>query len=375
MNPVADFLASEPHFVDHLAPMWRALALGRGAFWVPRALLEHARRRGVPGARPFEPARVEQALVEHACLWRRRVATRRGRAAFVLQPAKAPVVLRWSVPARLALTPTTPVVVASHGDLRAVANGRRPLALCEHGVGQSYGNGHPSYCGGVSPERAQVGLFLVPNDDAAAANRRVYPCARIAVVGVPRLDPWLACPPRPPGPPLVAVSFHWSCRVAPETQGAFAYFRSALPALARRFHVLGHGHPRILEALARGYRRHDIEVVRDFESVLLRAALYVTDNSSTLYEFAATGRPVVVLNPPWYRRHVEHGLRFWQHAGVGLACEQPEDLVRVVEMALGDPPEQQRRRQAAVEAVIPFRDGQASARAASALRTWLGLPG
>lgn len=377
VSQAADFVASEPHFVDHLAPVWRALGPVRGRFWVPPALVEHARRRGVSAPRTFEPAHEEQALAQRRVLRRRVVVARQGRLRTVFvarEPVAVPLLLRWRVPARLSLGATTPVVVASYGDLRAVANGRRPLALCEHGIGQSYGNGHPSYCGGVSAERAQVSLFLVPNATAAAANRRVYPRARVVVVGVPRLDGWHGAPGHTSaGPPVVAISFHWNCRVAPETQGAFAHFRAALPELARHFRVLGHGHPRILDGLARTYARHGIEVVPDFESVLARAALYVTDNSSTLYEFAATDRPVVVLNAPWYRRQVEHGLRFWRHAGVGLNCDRPQDLARAVELALSDPPELQRRRRAAVDAVVPFRDGRSSERAAVALRAWLGL--
>ncbi len=375
MSPAVDFLASEPHFVDHLAPIWHALRPGRGAFWVPRALLGHARRRGVAEARSYEPGHDEQALTRRSTLQRVALRTPSGRLALVWQRQPGtPVLLRWRVPPRLELGATTPVVVASHGDLKTVANRRRPLVLCEHGIGQSYSNGHASYCGGVSPERAQVGLFLVPNPTAAAANRRVYPRARVAVVGVPRLDSWTGrASAGASETPIVAISFHWDCHVAPEAQGTFMYYRHALPELARRFKLLGHGHPRILSRLVRTYERHGIEVAPDFESVLARASLYVVDNSSTLYEFAATDRPVVVLNAPWYRRYVEHGLRFWRYAGVGVGCDRPQDLVPAVEAALRDPPEQRRRRSAALDAVIPYRDGQASARAAAAVAAWLGL--
>ena len=59
--------------------------------------------------------------------------------------------------------------------------------------------------------------------------------------------------------------------------------------------------------------------MRDFDEVMERSTLYICDNSSTLYEFASTGRPVVVLNAPWFRRDIEHGLRFWEHADVGVS--------------------------------------------------------
>jgi UDP-N-acetylglucosamine:LPS N-acetylglucosamine transferase len=104
--------------------------------------------------------------------------------------------------------------------------------------------------------------------------------------------------------------------------------------------VLGHGHPRIMERLLPIYDALDIEPVYDFEEVLERADCYVCDNSSTMFEFASTGRPVVVLNPPWYRREVNHGLRFWEAAGVGVNCDRPQDLAGAVATALQDPPPQ-----------------------------------
>jgi len=107
-----------------------------------------------------------------------------------------------------------------------------------------------------------------------------------------------------------------------------------------------------------------IEPVEDFEDVLERADLYMCDNSSTLFEFASVGRPVVVLNAPWYRRHIEHGLRFWEAATVGVQVDHPAELRDAVMQALEDPPEQQAARQAAVRIAYTYTDGQASKRAA-----------
>ena len=298
-----DAIAGEEHFVDHLAPVWRALG-PRGRFLTIPRLVDHARSRGVAAV----------AIGE-------------------VEPGPGPT------------------MVASHGDL---VRGRRlhrgPFALFQHGAGQSYGNGHPSYPGGWDND--DVGLFLSPNDYATERWASVYPDALAYTVGSPRLA---ALPHREGSPDgTVAIGFHWNCHLVSETRTAFPAYRMAIAALARSGHrVLGHGHPRILEELRPTYARLGIEVVADFDEVCRRADLYVCDNSSTLFEFAATGRPVVVLNAPWYRRGVDHGLRFWSAADVGIQVERGEDLIPAVERALADPPQLRAARRRALRLVYP----------------------
>ena len=130
--------------------------------------------------------------------------------------------------------------------------------------------------------------------------------------------------------------------------------------------MIGHGHPRAWPTLKIVYDHWGIEKVRSFDHVMSRADCYVVDNSSTLYEFAATGRPVVVLNCPRYRRDVHHGLRFWDHIP-GIQCDSPEDLPGAIELALEDPPELREIREEAVAAVYPQHDGHATDRAVEAL--------
>lgn len=332
-----DMYAHEAQFVDHLAAVWHALPPdARGHFLVYRQMEDRARTRGVEPATNVTP------------------------------------------------DPSRPVLVASHGDIKRVRReGRRRIAYIEHGAGQSYPGSpkaaaHPSYAGGR--DRGDVGLFLMPNRYSADLWRAAYPRTRVEIVGCPKLD---VLPAREPGPgPVVAVTFHWDCRLVQETRTAYYAFRAALPDLAACFTVIGHGHPRALDGppdLRREYRRLGIELVEDFEDVCRRADLLVFDNTSAGFEFAATGRPVVVLNDPvgrtvgrGYRTTVEHGLRFWSAAGVGVNAWQAGELLVAVERALEDPPDVAAERERALGIVYSQRSG-AAARAATALMDWAGI--
>lgn len=258
------------------------------------------------------------------------------------------------------------VIVASASDLsKAVRGGYERVAYLEHGIGQTYGPAH-GYPGGRG--RGAVSLFLSPNEHAASRDRASYPAARVEVVG----DPVVATlPRRQPGPPAVAVSFHWDCSLAPEARSALRHYRRALGPLAEQAPLIGHAHPRAAEQLERLWRSLGVEWVPSWHEVLRRADLYVADNTSTLYEFASTGRPVVVLNAPWYRREVEHGLRFWRAADVGVQVDDPAQLEAAVRYALTDPPEQQHLRDEALRLVYAHPH-DAAERAARALEDWLG---
>lgn len=331
-----DLLASERHFLDHLAPIWRALPMEhRGQVLVRENLLEHARGRGIEAR-------------GHA---------KTSEAAKVLKASKGLV------------------LVASFRDYDTARTAGRRIVFAEHGAGQSYSSQHTSYAGGAS--RADVALFLVPGDDPAGRNRRAHPRIKQAVIGCPKLDSWhLRKPKRRARRPVVAISFHWDCMVCPETRSAWSHYRGILAELAadKRWTLLGHGHPRILEQLRPVYQQLGIKVVTDFDQVLEEADLYVVDNSSTLFEFASVDRPVVVMNCPLYRRSVRHGLRFWDAASVGPQVEQPGQLAETIAKALGDPPEQQAARRRAVAKVYKFTDGQAARRAAEAILEVLSTP-
>lgn len=291
-----DLVASRFHYWSHLAPVWHAL---------PRERRGHVYLG--PGFRAVVPA-------------------------------------ARTLPDRPAESRT--VMVAAVDDLRLVGPGRTPI-MFEHGIGQSYRGARDTaaaagYAGGTGRDTAAA--FLHPNRQAADRDRAAYPNAHVQVVGYPRLPILQAVPPPPPvdaAPrPVLAVTFHWHAPLCTETTSGFGYWWPAVRALhdTGEVEVLGHAHPRLLPDVARVYERAGIEVVRVFEEVLARAHVLAFDSTSAGFEFAAVRGPVVVLDNPDYRRHVDHGLRFWDCADIGPRISDPADLGDAVARAVAVQP-------------------------------------
>lgn len=264
----------------------------------------------------------------------------------------------------------TVALVASYGDhKRARLLGYERIVRAEHGAGQSYGGDPASadvanYAGGLDAD--DVSLFLVPGPHPAMRWRARY-TAPVAEVGCPKLDSLPALD-GPPG--AIALSFHGNASIgASEADGAFRWYRSLIGRLARRFDLVGHAHPRYAHVVRPWFRRNGVPFVETFAEVCRRASVYAVDNSSTLFEFAATGRPVVVLDGPHYRRDVDHGLRFWAAAGVGVRA-QPATVEDAIARALEDDESDRRGREAALDLVYAYRTGAAE-RAAAAVMSWL----
>lgn len=310
-----DMVATQPQYLDHLLPVWRALGAAAGTVYVSPQLLPVA---GVD-AQP-------------------------------LAAASSPDV----------------VLTAGYTDFaRARRLHPRLLAYMEHGCGQSYGADprsahHPAYAGGGG--REGVGLILAPNQQAAARWEGRYPGAAVHVVGATRV----LTPPEDARAPLLCVSFHWDGPI-PETRSALRHYAAGLADLARRVPVIGHGHPRAAAQLRRLYQRAGIEWVPDLREVAQRATVYAVDNSSTLWELGRT-RPVVAMDAPWYRRDHHHGLRFWSHIP-GPSVSDPDGLAHAARQLLTDESAAERRhRERVVAEVIPHTDG--ALRAATLIREW-----
>lgn len=257
-----------------------------------------------------------------------------------------------------------PVVAASWADaMTAHQAGARNIVLMEHGAGQSYSSRHRSYPGGQ--DRNKLALVLAPNEQAAERHRKFYRSdPKVAVVGCPKVDAFTRLNPKPCGyPPVVAFSTHWDCRVSPEAGSAWSHNRQPLvgPAMLDELvrmrdlgviDLLGHAHPRIMDEVRPAYIEREVPIVT-FNEVVERADLYMMDNSSTLFEFAALDRPVIVVDSPRYRPRVNHGLRFWTHADVGVRISKPSEVARAVMLALEDPLEVAEQRRRLVADVYP----------------------
>lgn len=329
--------ASLPHYVDHLAPVWKALPEEvRGDFVA--STKESAQRARAHG----------------------------------IHPVKRPQVI-------------------THGDLGLVASATdlykeravgHSVVLTEHGVGQTYklSNANGSYAGASPASRAGVQLLLCPNERVAEINRATTPGIPSVVVGSPHLDDLIPrrAKHRFNGPVHVVVSFHWDCRVCPETRWAFEHFKNAVShlddGLKRRYGpgwvIHGHAHPRAREFLSEWYKALGIPFITELDDVAQVADVFVADNTSALYEMAACNIPVVVMNSPWYRRDVNHGLRFWEFADVGIQVEDPAKLPHAVGTAAFNGPDQIARRSEITAELFPHI-GTSAKRASEAIQDLL----
>lgn len=321
----------DTHYLDHIAAVWRALPPEmRGTLWVGPALRMHAVRLGLEARIVRQPAPTQVPILLAG--W----------------PAKG-----WRAPGR-------------------------PIVLIEHGVGQPYlGVDHCAHPGGRGRDR--IGLYLCPNRSVAGRNARAYPDAEVAVVGAPHLDCWHASCSGPSSEALtradgpVVVSWHFAAAVCPEAGTAWPHYGpAALTQLAVAFgdRLRGHAHPRLLPQIRHFYDAAGIEVLDWFPDVLDQAAVYACDNSSSMFEAASIGIPVVAMNAPWYRRSVEHGLRFWSHVP-GPQVDDTDQLVATIRAVLDNPGLAAPSGQAAAAEGYVAMDGHAADRAAQAVCAWL----
>lgn len=206
-----------------------------------------------------------------------------------------------------------------------VAPFKQRIIYVEHGAGQSYRGdetaaGHPAYHGSVHPERV-IG-YISPNQRVADSwGRPAFAAGCPAIDDLPRVRS---------SPRTAAITFHWDARrVCPEAWSARGHWIDHIHEIvymlrADKLEVIGTWHPRD-NVGANIWKHLNVERVADPDEVLRRAHLLIADNTSLQFEAAKLGIPNIVLNAPWYRRDVEHGLRFWDHVP-GKAFDTIEEL-------------------------------------------------
>lgn len=316
---IVDAVATQPHYLDHLLPIWEALPIeARGYLSIPEPL-----RAGID------------------------VGTDGPRGDIVL--------------------------VASWGDAQTCRMWRK-VALMEHGVGQTYRESgvvaHAAYAGADRCDR--IDLFLCPNQRVADLNRTACPTARIEMIGDPHLDRLQHTVVRNPVFD-VGFTWHWDLKFGPdkphvpELQCTFDWWKPAVQRVAERWGVLGSAHPRAQASLFPRYRRMEVPTEAAFNRFVGSIKVLVCDNSSAMFYAAALGVPVVILNHPEYRRDVDHGLRFWEYADIGPQIGHLGDLPGVTADVLADPARWATRAHEVCAELFPMRDGLSAQRAASIL--------
>lgn len=338
-----DFFARREHFIDHMLPVWNALKGSRGKFFIPEYLAEYAEAKGVEDVTLLKP--------------------------------------RNEIVLNVAPDGFSPLLVSAYGDMIIAQKSvpQRPFIMMEHGVGLTF-NGCAGYAGGAG-SRSRVSMFLAPNEYIRKKTAKTFPRIPQVVIGTPKLDQWSnsqIVEKSNSRKPVVAISFHWNGdKMAAEAGNAFAHYKDVIPELMKHtdFSLLGHGHPKYRFVLEPFYRALGIESVWDFAEVMQRADVYVNDCSSTMYEFCVTGKPVVILNAPWFRRNVKHGIRFWDYTDIGLQVDEPSQLLDAIRNTLhpgsADAFTYYANRKKMVEELYPYL-GTSAQRAAGAILGFLG---
>lgn len=329
-----DFLATQAHYIDHIAPIWDALSDDNvGSFFVPQHLFGYAQSK----------------LKHHLYLYSYENNS-------------------------LVTFGMNPILVCAYGDMKYChrVNPDRQIFMMEHGTGHAFGTS--AYPNGPG-DRDVVSLFLPPNQ--YTANKIHEARSTLCVpIGTPKLD-WVVnfnetITRR--AKPLVCISFHHGTknRKPPEASSAFEHYKDCIKALKHHpeFDLVAHGHPLSRVRDIPFYDSIGVQFIHDFDTVMRTVDIYVNDLSSTLYEFITTGKPVVVMNAPWFRRNVHHGLRFWDYSDVGLHANEPDELLPAILETIHNPQIRGQERTDAVVNLFPYL-GHSAQKAAEVIREHL----
>jgi hypothetical protein len=253
--------------------------------------------------------------------------------------------------------------------------GRTEMVYVEHGAGQSYGGdprsaNMPGYANSGGIRHSGVVGFIAPNDATAA----LWRTAPTVSAGCPKMDRYHAMFDAEPyiQRRRLCIAWHWdAAMVCEEARSAVDHYAVELPAIVaeyqrQRWEVVAHHHPRWGRTLDDLIMRSGFDAILDTDDEVFRTCdLLMMDNSSLAVEFMSLDRPVVWLNAPWYRRGVRHGGRFWNWIEGALTADGPEDLIMLDLQAASDPRPWREERKRIVDTIYnPATRGRAAAVAA-----------
>lgn len=223
-------------------------------------------------------------------------------------------------------------LVGAWSDLEPL-RGHHDYIYVEHGAGQGYGGDEksalqPGYSASGGYRHHGCLGFICPSQTVADR----WTTAPAQAVGCPKLDQYFNYR-QEPIPNSVCFGWHWDCRVSQEATSAWRHYESDIADIVgtwkdQGWRVFGHAHPRWEGGLNAKMDQAGMEVLPTGHSVLSSMSMLIMDNSSLIYEMAALDRPVMLLNAPWYRKEIDHGLRFWSELP-GPTVEGPNELVQL----------------------------------------------
>lgn len=317
-NKIINFYCSDAHYFDHIAPIWKRIPSEyKGTFFIE----------------PQSFNKSKEYEIE--------VSIEKPKNGFTL--------------------------IAGYKDYCVLKNNK--IIYMEHGIGHTYGFQHPAYAGEKGKDK--VVLFLNQHFLTHQKNIKTYPKISNFIIGTPKMDQYPIVS-SIKEKPLVCISFHWNDnKNIPEMKNSFNYYKKIIPILKDReeFDLVFHGHPKDEKVWEDYCKKNNIKKIKYLDEVLKEADIYICDNSSSMYEFAALNKPVIVLNNPEYRKSVAGHIRFWEYIP-GLEVNEPEELLPSIIRTIKNPKEFEKNRLDIINHLYPYR-GYSSQRAAEVIVNFL----
>jgi hypothetical protein len=322
------FFASHQHYYDHMLPVYNGL---------------HHKQRG--------------KLIVHE-----RVKSHKGKS------------YHSSLAMSNALDKSLPVMVAGHSDMIVVNKFCDRVVYMEHGIGLNYTKPNSGLCD--SSNREGVVLILSPNEKSYCLSKAANPEVKNYIIGMPLMDNLFTLD-KPEYPNRICFSFHFDTAVFHFMRSSVTYYRDEIVNLYRNgYDVVIHAHPRAQKNIFAWFVQNGIppeRMIRDFRRAVEESYLYVCDNSSTIFMFAAVPyRRVVLLNrPSWiesFQRRDKINFRFWQYSGIGKNIFTSKDLRQAIDAELKrDPDMRYKTKREMIDAIFPYA-GVSTERAIDVLR-------